>query len=113
VAVAGVVVIRGVCRWLVHGEVKGMEARCKNCKHWEKVVADPDPEFQTEPELLATRRGYGLCLKIADGTQLLHKEEKADSVLDATTAYTLDGSGYHSQILTGPEFGCVHWEPKP
>jgi hypothetical protein len=83
-----------------------MEARCKNCKHWEKVVADPDPEFQTEPELLATRRGYGLCLKIADGTQLLHKEEKADSVLDATTAYTLGAEALTLKEFPRDETSC-------
>jgi hypothetical protein len=34
-----------------------------------------------------------------------------ESVLDDTCAYTQDASNYMSLLLTGPDFGCIKWEP--
>lgn len=91
-----------------------MEERCKNCRHWEKIVPyDRDPEFQMRSERVAARHGLGVCHKLPDGARLLVKEDaEIDSVLNETPAYTMDGSGYRAELITGPEFGCIQFDPK-
>lgn len=91
-----------------------MDGRCKDCKHWEKIVADSDPDLQMGSERVAMRHGLGVCHKIPDGARLLDKKDaEIDSVLNETPAYTMDGSGYRSELITGPEWSCLKFEAKP
>lgn len=72
---------------------------CKTCKFWE--AKDDQPK---EPQPSA--QGHAKCLRVADGT------EEALDVLYNELAYTMDGSGYLSKLMTKAGFGCVLWEPK-
>ncbi len=87
-----------------------MDGHCKDCKHWERVTRETEHPFDDE---LAVSVGYGACHKIADGT-LYYYENKDDraSVLTEDAAFTMDGSGYRSNIFTGPLFHCGLFEAK-
>lgn len=88
-----------------------MDGRCKGCKWWERVSRYTPHPYD---DVVAIRHGYGVCSKIEDGTDFNHYREDAEqeSVLTENMAFTMDGSGYRSSIFTGPDFGCVKFEPK-
>lgn len=69
-----------------------MESRCKNCKHW--GVGD---------EGWVVPAGMNHCghPKIDDAQVVL---DGPDSMVILATE--------HAAPMTGPEFGCVHFEPK-
>lgn len=64
--------------------------KCKTCRYW----ADID----------AAMRG---CLRVED----FHDQEKPDlfAVGEACDRY---GDPEYPCVITGPDFGCVHWEAK-
>ncbi len=65
---------------------------CRDCKHW----GDEDDKQ------LAPKDDVRDCMRI------VHRD-RTEEVL----AYTMDASGYHSALITYPDFGCVLWEPEP
>ena len=70
--------------------------RCDSCKHWE-----------SEPYLLE-RKGWKRCWRIEDDPN--HTSDhgpKPESI-----AYVQDTEGYHADIYTRGEFGCVLWEER-
>ena len=79
--------------------------RCKTCKHWQAVK--PGSYMQLE--------GAGGCSKAPQiwevtegddftGVRKLKKEHAA------ILAVVEDGSAYHAQLVTMPDFGCVQHE---
>jgi hypothetical protein len=61
-----------------------MDGRCKDCRWWREDEGDAD-----EPFWCANDKLYRYS---QDGVH-----------------YSRDSSGY---LITGPEFGCIHFEPK-
>jgi len=83
---------------------------CKTCVHWKDGKDDWD--FPLGLEL-------GKCVKaqqLWDNTEWTDTEERGYTRTikpDVTTlCFVQDGSDYHADLLTRPEFGCVQWEEK-
>ena len=73
---------------------------CGTCEHWGNAKGKIFP---------GNLNGHGdqkKCFRIADSADF------SNSVLENEPAYTEDGSGYYSALMTKPDFGCVLWEPK-
>lgn len=77
--------------------------RCRTCKHW-----SPDRYLEEAP--IEARR----CTRIPEWFEATGWNEDGDFVvrgdLTGILAFANDGSGYHAQLLTLPEFGCVMHE---
>lgn len=73
------------------------DQRCRTCKYWgdaeDKELAPPD-EART-------------CVRVG---AVQDADESDVTKREPMLAYTLDGSGYYSALITYPEFGCVLWE---
>lgn len=66
---------------------------CGTCRHW---VGYGDPE-----------KGK-VCLRVVDGSETFF----TDKAIPANeSAWTVDGEGYQSALITRADFGCVLWEP--
>ena len=79
---------------------------CKTCKYWEK----PDSEYGEVP-------GTGKCKAVVqfwDATEWVDDDEfymrglKHDYA--KKLAFVQDGSNYHAELKTLPNFGCVQHE---
>lgn len=70
--------------------VKLVAGKCRTCKHWANI---PQP-----------MRG---CLRVEG-----YIAQEADDLFAVDGASDRDGDGYFPCVVTGPEFGCVHWEAK-
>lgn len=66
---------------------------CKTCKWWVKK----DTHYGNNANMCANPKIVGP-----------HKDHPAD----ADGAELCDASGYFAAILPGPDFGCIHHEPK-
>ena len=71
--------------------------QCKNCKYWNNGCID----YETNP----TKKQYGMC-----GSHKFDYYDPVPNTLDMCLA--LDAEGYDASVLVGPDFGCIHWEPK-
>ena len=76
---------------------------CGTCKHWGVDLRNSHQDTSCGPG------DQKRCFRIADSSEHVFDGEH---VLDDEPAYTADGSGYYSAILTKPDFGCVLWEAK-
>ncbi len=76
---------------------------CGTCRHWGVDLRN------SRQDTLAGWVDQKRCYRIADSSEHVFDNEH---VLDDEPAYTQDGSGYFSALLTKPDFGCVLWEPK-
>lgn len=88
--------------------------RCDSCKHWKK---DSDQE-----EWEAKSAGFGECEGVrerwviqdeaSEGVEWDDEEEgafvtKRREALKAARAYVQDGSQYHAELFTAPDFFCA------
>jgi hypothetical protein len=104
-----------------------MTMRCDECAHWRK---DSDNQ-QWEP----SRAGFGECVGVRERWRIMDEaseglawgsgEEGLDpysdelpaesftmvriAALKAARAYVQDGSEYHAELFTAPDFFCALW----
>ena len=72
-----------------------MDGTCKTCRHW-----DPNHIENTTPQ-------WGICGKAIDISREWHEEAHPLDMMGAS-----DAECYMAWFHTGPEFGCVHHDPK-
>lgn len=74
---------------------------CKDCKHW-----DYDKDFYGN-----IRKDIGVCRRVKMFWDCsMWNEEGTRIFTDDSLAFVQDGSDYHAELLSRPEFGCVMWE---
>lgn len=80
---------------------------CKTCRHWADGMAELYRVFER------TERKQRACRRVIENSILvdgMSEDELAD--LHADVAF-VDTEDVHAMgLFTGPEFGCVHWQPK-
>ena len=73
-----------------------MSDTCKTCAYWVKIkIADPNPKLKDYMAGASCE-----CPKLMEN----YGEHAPD-----TLVYSYFEGGY---FWTGPDFGCIHWEPK-
>ncbi len=87
---------------------------CKDCKHWSKNQED-DSRFNDSPKQL----GLGRCLNTPQLWDcydwVAHERETTLAFIDEVVekdirAFVKDGSDYHADLYTLPNFGCVSFK---
>lgn len=76
-----------------------MEARCKNCRHWDSKGAEDQYGFQREDYGLKIPQRVGYCSKIT-------ANDGCDGLADDGAMITYPVA----EVITGPNFGCIHFE---
>jgi hypothetical protein len=92
--------------------------RCDTCKHWN---AKSDQQ-----EWEAAGAGFGQCLGVRERWEIMDdaskkwadndaEQDRADqtrvAALKAARAYVQDGSEYHAEMFTAPDFFCALYTP--
>jgi hypothetical protein len=72
-----------------------LKKRCKTCQNWKPE----DSEQRKRRQIF-----LGECSKAEDVSQY-----GFDYVTDPFGLYSSDGESWHSCIMTGENFGCIHW----
>jgi hypothetical protein len=67
---------------------------CKTCKHWDT----------SQPEDFGVYHG--------DSHFPCERNDGTVQIAQAHGAYTSTFDGSHPGLVTGPDFGCIHWEKK-
>lgn len=88
--------------------------RCDGCKHWKKNSDNEEWE--------AANAGFGECLGVrerwviqdeaSEGMEPDYEDDgafatKRRDALKAARAYVQDGSQYHAELFTAPDFFCA------
>lgn len=78
--------------------------RCKNCKHWDAAIKEPDD-----------LPNIGICRAVSqywDATKWADDYESRvlKPEYENKLAFAQDGSDYRADLITLPEFGCVQFE---
>lgn len=82
--------------------------KCKSCKHWSLPTDDWEGERYE-------RNGVRPCLKAGLWWEQSYWTPEGDYRArkdPSLLMYVQDGSDYMASLLTDPEFGCVHHEPR-
>ena len=86
-----------------------MSGLCKDCKHWNTEPRNDVYQFG-KPSLKWPQRS---CLKVIDvysrETELTD-EQKIN--LPADLAFVDVYEVYPNELMTGPDFGCIHFSPR-
>jgi hypothetical protein len=83
------------------GKGKFIVRRCKTCKHWNLKAPDI---HNNEREDILVKAGYGDCSsRMAVYT---YNPKREDLLPDRILVEIDEGWGF----VTGPDFGCIHWE---
>lgn len=75
---------------------------CKDCKHWGKL--HPPEYYDSWPTF-----GWKKLPCEYEPTGRLDIELADDCAVAAVSGH--DGGTHAHEIYTGPDFGCIHWEP--
>ena len=67
--------------------------RCKTCKFWQTQFKLPFESSCACPQIVYRGDATG---------------SEREPPVDGLVYY--DAEAYHAYIMTGPEFGCIHWE---
>lgn len=73
---------------------------CDACRHWGVHEANGWHSSGCSDHQPPSQKFCG-CPKVTDGTVVAPADDIASAV---------DCEDYHAFLLTGPKFGCVHWE---
>lgn len=76
--------------------------KCASCKHW---GGDKYPSVGEEPELHRCQR-----IKMFWDSTDWDSEGNKRIFKDDSLAFVQDGSDYHAELLTKPDFCCIMWE---
>ena len=86
---------------------------CKDCLHWSQETrkdAYPSVSAGLRPTLKWRHR---VCLKVIDVSGYdRHVTEEMKIALPDNIAFLDVYEAYKNELMTGPEFGCIHFEPK-
>ena len=93
-------------------------ATCSDCKHWGlKEDGGWDAEAVGFKPCAAVRERWTIQDEAADRSKTWGDDsdrwiEHRKEALKASRAYVQDGSEYHAQLVTGPDFFCALHEVK-
>ncbi len=76
---------------------------CRDCEYWGDRMND---SYDYKPTL-----ELHSCLSPHTHDISVMEQRKIDT-LPANVMTSIDGEGYESEILTGPDFGCVNFKAK-
>jgi len=83
---------------------------CRNCNWWTREEYDFKFTYfwPTDPDTYERRMEFPFTVCYCKSPRLSFFEHPVEP--DGATL--LDGSEYWAGLVTGPEFGCVHWQEK-
>ncbi len=92
--------------------------RCDQCKHWDKESDHKEWEAESAglAECKAVRERWVIQDEASEGVEWDSEEEgeymrSRRDALRAARAYVQDGSQYHAELFTGPDFFCALFDP--
>ncbi len=75
---------------------------CKTCGHW-----------GGDESASATRLGLRQCVRARDvSDDLAVTAYDSGATAEPAEFCSVDFEGYQSRVLTGPDFGCIHWKAR-
>jgi len=75
--------------------------RCNSCRYWEEEIDRMEWTQETFEEVVASRAGKCLC------PSFIYRSSLFSVPVDGVIYW--DSDTYAAGLLTGPEFGCIHW----
>ncbi len=86
--------------------------RCDECRHWateEWLQWDWEANGIGFRQCMAVRERWKIQDAVCDQRSGDEHIEMRKQALKATRAYVQDGSEYHAELITGPDFFCALW----
>ena len=77
---------------------------CKDCKHWEVIINNESSSYMTTVD---KDGNYGECIKEGDMGISTHETSGGVNKMIPISEW-----GDASWIITGKDFGCIHFEEK-
>lgn len=92
---------------------------CKDCKHWSLEAMSSSPagaaDWSSEPYFGASQLpvGFRPCQSPHVRSHNGARPSLAADAVYLDRDYALRAGDFcHETLTTGPEFGCIHWEPR-
>jgi hypothetical protein len=91
--------------------------RCDLCKHWKKDSEEWEANAVGFGECLGVRERWTIQDEASEGVEWDGEEEGAymkrrREALKSARAYVQDGSEYHAELMTAPDFFCALYLPR-